>query len=113
MTGDRDPLWANPAETENGYDSRRSNNACIPAELRGKRTSSGKREAGLGAVRRFFFPAAQSASEKSNSKGTFCKDCGSRAQDEWPQLLAAIEHKSTHTHLSNETGILEQGREIW
>jgi hypothetical protein len=51
----------------------------------------------LGAVRRFFFPAAQNASEKSNSKGTFFKDCGSRAQDEWPQLLAAIEHKPTHT----------------
>src|SRR4051794_22245505 len=100
MADDQYPLWANPPETENGYDSRRSNYACIPAELRGNGRRRGKREAGLGAVRRFFFPCSTKPSEKSNSKGMFCKDCGSRAQDEWPQLLAAIEHKSTHTHTS-------------
>lgn len=58
----------------------------------------------VGCGEKIFFPCSTKPSEKSNSKGMFCKDCGSRAQDEWPQLLAAIEQKSTHAHLSNKQG---------
>jgi hypothetical protein len=73
MADDQYPLWANPPETENGYDSRRSNNACIQQNFGENGRRRGKREAGLGAVRRFFFPAAQNQVRKATARVCFAR----------------------------------------